>query len=70
MAFGTGFALLLKITFFPEAVSTRRGAIDSIDAAKSGSIFNCGSSSSGGGVWNTGDFGREAMIRSVYSTII
>jgi hypothetical protein len=40
IALGTGLALLLKITFFPEAVSTLRGAIDSIDAAKSGSIFN------------------------------
>jgi hypothetical protein len=68
IAFGTGFALLLNVTFVPEAVSTRNGAIDSMEAAKSGNMVNCGSSisSSGGGV-RIIDFGREAIISQIHS---
>jgi hypothetical protein len=43
---GTGLALLVKITFLPEAVSTLRGAIDWMEEAKVGSNSHSGRKSS------------------------
>jgi hypothetical protein len=65
IGFGSGLALRLKITFLPEAVSTRKGAIASMEEAKIGSSSNSDcvlfGESSGGGVRSTRRSGTEDL---------